>query len=73
MSQNGDLSEAFDKLIRDLDDHALRDLQEAAAREAGVRRQQTSVQMEDIHPNMAAAEKQRVRQEIARVLRGEEQ
>ena len=63
---------AFDKLVRDLDDAALAGLGQALEREASQRRQQTCVQMEDIHPKMSAEEKLRATEQIARVLRGEE-
>ena len=63
---------AFDKLVHELDDDALAGLSLAVAQEAGQRRQQTAVRVEDIHPNMSAEEKRRASEHIARVLRGEE-
>ena len=68
MSMDG----AFDKLVRELDDHALAGLGQALAREASHRRQPAAFQMEDIHPRMSAEEKLRATEQIARVLRGEE-
>ncbi|HXP83496.1 MAG TPA: hypothetical protein VN841_02175 [Bryobacteraceae bacterium] len=63
---------AFDKLVRELDDDGLAGLRHAVMAELGQRRQKTSIQVEDIHPGMKEADRDRVRQEIARVLRGEE-
>jgi hypothetical protein len=63
---------AFDQLVRELDDEGLAGLRRAVTEEMGQRRQKTSVQVEDIHPGMAEADRDRVRQEIARVLRSEE-
>jgi hypothetical protein len=63
---------SFDKLVHELDDEALRGLTQAIAREAGQRRLQTSIQMEEIRPDMSAESKARATERIARVLRGEE-
>jgi hypothetical protein len=62
----------FDKLVRELDDDGLTGLRRAVTAELGQRRQKTSIQVEDIHPGMPDADRERVRQEIARVLRGDE-
>jgi hypothetical protein len=63
---------AFDKLVRELDEDGLDGLRQAVMAELGQRRQKTSIQVEDIHAGMSEADRERVRQEIARVLRGEE-
>jgi hypothetical protein len=63
---------AFDKLVRELDDTSLSGLSQAVSRESGERRQQNSMHLEDIRPNMSDADKQRAKEQIARVLRGEE-
>jgi hypothetical protein len=63
---------AFDKLVRELDDNGLAGLRQAVTAEMGQRRRSSSIQVEDIHPGMPEADRERVRQEIARVLRGEE-
>ena len=63
---------AFDKLVRELDAEGLAGLRLAVNAEIGQRRQKTSIQVQDIHPGMSDADRERVRQEIARVLRGEE-
>jgi hypothetical protein len=62
----------FDKLVKELDDAALRGLTQAIAREAGQRRLETSIQMEQIRPDMSAEDKARATERIAHVLRGEE-
>ena len=64
--------EGFDKLVHELDDAALAGLTEAVSKESAMRRDQTAARLEDIHPNMSFADKQRVKDQIARVLRGEE-
>jgi hypothetical protein len=63
---------AFDKLVRELDDTALAGLAQAVNRESGDRRQQNSIPLEAIHPRMSDTDRQRVKDQIARVLRGEE-
>ena len=63
---------SFDKLVEELDDAALRGLTQAIAREAGQRRLHSSIQMEQIGPDMSVEDKQRATERIARVLRGEE-
>ena len=62
----------FDKLVQDLDDEGLAGLRRAITAELGGRRHKTALQVEDIHPGMAEADRERARREIARVLRGEE-
>ncbi len=64
--------DSFDKLVRDLDDQGLAELNAALARHAGERRRANGIQIEDIHAGMPEEAKRRVTEEIARVLRGEE-
>jgi hypothetical protein len=64
--------DAFDKLVRELDDQGLADLNAALTRHAGERRRANGIQIEDIHAGMPEEAKRRVTEEIARVLRGEE-
>ena len=66
------MEQGFDKLVQDLDDNALAGLNQAVSKEADARREQLSMKLEDIHPNMTAADKLRAKEQIARVLRGEE-
>ena len=62
----------FDKLVRELDGEGLAGLRQAVMTELSQRRQRTAIRVEDIRPGMPDADRERVRQEIARVLRGEE-
>ena len=66
------MEQGFDKLVQDLDDAALNGLNQAVSKESGLRRQQFSLRLEDIKPNMSEADKLRATEQIARVLRGEE-
>ena len=66
------MEQGFDKLVQELDDAAFAGLNEAVGKEAGLRREQTAMKLEEIHPNMSAADKRRAHELIARVLRGEE-
>jgi hypothetical protein len=66
------MEQGFDKLVQDLDDAALAGLNQAVSKEADLRREQQSVKLEDIHPNMSAENKARAKEQIARLLRGEE-
>jgi hypothetical protein len=66
------MEQGFDKLVQELDDAALTGLNQAIAKEASLRRQQYSVRLEDIRPNMSDEDKLRAKEQIARVLRGEE-
>jgi len=66
------MESVFEKLVQDLDDEGLALLRRAVASESGGRRQKSALQVEDIHPGMAEADRQRAMREIARVLRGEE-
>ncbi len=62
----------FEKLVQDLDDEGLAGLRRAVTAELGGRRQKGALQMAEIRPGMAEADRQRAMREIARALRGEE-
>ena len=64
--------QGFDRLVQELDDTALAGLNQAISKESTLRRQQFSVRLEDIRPNMSDEDKLRAKEQIARVLRGEE-
>ena len=66
------MEQGFDKLVQELDDTALAGLNQAVSKESGLRRQQFSVRLEDIRPTMSDEDKLRAKEQIARVLRGEE-
>jgi U3 small nucleolar ribonucleoprotein component len=63
----------FDELVRGLEQPMLEELRRSVAAELGGRRAQTAIQVEDIHPRMTGDAKTLAMQEIARVLRGEEE
>ena len=62
----------FDELVRGLEQPLLIELKRSVAAELRGRRDQSSIQMEDIHAEMSGAAKLQAMQEIARVLRGED-
>ena len=62
----------FEALVSDLNKETLEELRRSVASEIDGRRQKTAIKVEDIHPAMTAAEKERAAQEITRVLRGQE-
>jgi hypothetical protein len=62
----------FEALVHDLDGENLEELRRSVASELDGRRQKTAIKLEDIHPEMSAADKDQVAREIARVLRGED-
>jgi hypothetical protein len=62
----------FEALVRDLDRDNLDELRRSVASELDGRRQKTAIKIEDIHPEMSAADKDQAALEIARVLRGED-
>ena len=53
------MENAFEKLVRELDDTALTGLSQAVAKESGQRRQDASIRLEEIHPHMPEADKAR--------------
>ena len=61
----------FDELVRSLDPPMLEELRRSVASEVNVRREQTSIQLEHIHPKMTVAAREEAAAEIARVLKGE--
>lgn len=66
------MNSQFDDLVRSLESETLEELRRAVASEIGGRRRRTDVRLEDIHPQMSAAEKDRAARQIARLLRGED-
>ena len=62
----------FEALVRDLDRENLEELRGSVASEIDGRRQKAAIKIEDIHPEMSAADKDQAAKEIARVLRGQE-
>ena len=58
----------FQALVRDLDRETLAELSRLVASEMG-RHAKKEFQMDDIHPRMTAAEKERAALEIAQVLK----
>ena len=60
----------FDDLVQSLDPRTLEELRRSVAAELGGRREQTAIQMEQIHPKMTAEAREEAAREIARVLRG---
>lgn len=66
------MNSKFDELVRGLEQPLLEELRRSVAAELGGRRAQAAIQVEDIHPRMSGEAKARAMQEIALVLRGEE-
>ena len=62
----------FDDLVRSLDPRTLEELRRSVATELGGRREQTAIQIEQIHPKMTLEAREEAAREIARVLRGED-
>jgi len=62
----------FDDLVRSLDERLLEELRRSVTAEVNSRREQTAIQIEQIHPKMSAAAREEAAKEIARALRGEE-
>ena len=62
----------FDELVRTLDPGTLEELRRSVAAEMGGRREQTAIQIEQIHPKMTLEAREEAAREIARVLRGED-
>jgi CRISPR/Cas system-associated endonuclease Cas1 len=62
----------FDDLVRSLDERMLEELRRSVTTEVNTRREQTAIQIEQIHPKMSAAAREEAAREIARALRGEE-
>ena len=60
----------FDDLVRSLDPRMLEELRRSVAAELGGRREQTAMQIEQIHPKMTLEAREEAAREIARVLRG---
>ena len=65
------MNSKFDDLVRSLDPLTLEELRRAVASELGGRRDETAIQIEQIHPKMSAEARDQAAREIGRVLRGE--
>ena len=65
------MNSKFDDLVRSLDPQTLEELRRAVASELGGRRDETAIQIEQIHPKMSAEARDQAAREIGRVLRGE--
>ena len=62
----------FDDLVRSLDERMLEELRRSVTAEVNTRREQTSIQIEQIHPKMTMEAREEAAREIARALRGED-
>jgi len=65
------MNSKFDDLLRSMDPQTLEELRRSVAVELGGRRQETAIQIEQIHPKMSAEARDEAAREINRVLRGE--
>jgi len=65
------MNSKFDDLVRSLDPQTLEELRRSVATELGGRREETAIQIEQIHPKMSAEAREEAAREIGRVLRGE--
>jgi hypothetical protein len=61
----------FDDLVRSLDPQTLEELRRSVAAELGGRREESAIQIEQIHPKMSGEAREEAAREISRVLRGE--
>jgi len=62
----------FDDLVRSLDPRMLEELRRSVAVEVNTRREQSAIQIEQIHPKMSNEAREEAAREIARALRGED-
>lgn len=62
----------FDDLVKSLDPPTLEELRRSVAAELGGRREESAIQLEQIHPKMSAEAREEAAREIGRVLRGED-
>lgn len=62
----------FDELVHSLDQRMLEELRRSVITEVNTRREQTSIQIEQIHPKMSLEAREEAAREIARALRGED-
>jgi hypothetical protein len=65
------MTEHFQKLVKDLDQKTLEELRRSVATEVEGRRRKTSIKIADIHPRMSDIDRERAKEEIARVLGGD--
>ena len=64
------MNSKFDDLVRSLDPQTLEELRRSVETELGGRREETAIQIEQIHPKMSAEAREEAAREIGRVLRG---
>jgi DNA-directed RNA polymerase subunit F len=62
----------FDDLVQSLDPATLEELRRSVVAELSGRREQTAIQIEQIHPRMSNEAREEAAKEISRVLRGED-
>ena len=67
------MNSKFDDLVRSMDPQTLEELRRSVVTELGGRREETAIQLEQIHPKMSADAREEAAREIGRVLRGESQ
>ena len=65
------MNSKFDDLVRSMDPRTLEELKRSVVAELGGRRDESAIQIEQIHPKMSADARDEAAREIARVLRGE--
>jgi len=65
------MNSKFDDLVRSLDPQTLEELRRSVASELGGRREESAIQIEQIHPKMSVEAREEAAREIGRVLRGE--
>jgi hypothetical protein len=65
------MNSKFDDLVRSMDPQTLEELRRSVVAELGGRREETAIQIEQIHPKMSADAREEAAREIGRVLRGE--
>ncbi len=66
------MNSKFDDLVRSLTPETLEELRRSVAEELGGRREQSAIQIENIHAKMSDDEREQAMREIGRVLRGED-
>ena len=66
------MNSKFEDLVRSLTPETLEELRRSVAEEVGGRREQASIQIENIHAKMTEEQREQAMREIARVLRGED-
>lgn len=65
------MNSKFDDLVRSMDPQTLEELKRSVTAELAGHREQSAIQIEQIHPKMSADAREEAAREIGRVLRGE--